>query len=173
MVSGARKGPHLPALEGLEPSGSAGSSLSKATLPRLPETVNKQTNKQITTHPGQAFLLLKMQACLVRDSSLARPACLLRGHIAELFRSCQGRPQGRAWLFFFSSHGNPDPLRSLPPNRWALLVTKLSQQMNAVNAPPWDEDAWSIASCQGSSPKKMLPGTLAGDNKATLLGRQV
>ena len=45
-VSGAKKGPRLPALESLEPSGSVGSSLNKATLLRLPESVNLHTHKQ-------------------------------------------------------------------------------------------------------------------------------
>ena len=40
------KGSRLPALEGLEPAGSAGSILSNATLLQLPESVNLQTNKQ-------------------------------------------------------------------------------------------------------------------------------
>ena len=43
-VSGARKGPRLPALAGLEPLGDARSPLSKAAL--LPVSVNKQTNKR-------------------------------------------------------------------------------------------------------------------------------
>ena len=44
-MSGARKGSRLPALEGLGPSGSAGSILSKAMPSQLLESLN-QTNKQ-------------------------------------------------------------------------------------------------------------------------------
>ena len=47
-VSGARKGTRLPALEGPGPSGSVRSILSRAALPRLPDS-NKQTNKQSPT----------------------------------------------------------------------------------------------------------------------------
>ena len=49
-VSGARKGSRLPVLEGLEPSGSAGSIRSKVMPSQLPESVNqtdKQTNKAL------------------------------------------------------------------------------------------------------------------------------
>ena len=50
-VSGARKGPRLPTLGVvLHASGSAGSTLSKATLLRLPGSVNLQTNKQTKMH---------------------------------------------------------------------------------------------------------------------------
>ena len=45
-VSGARKGPCLPALAGLEPLGNVRSPLSKAALLRLPVSVNLQTNKR-------------------------------------------------------------------------------------------------------------------------------
>ena len=66
-VSGAQKGPRLPALEGLGPSGSPGSILSEAALLRLPESVNLQTNKQSIKPVAQLSVAGAIMIC--RDSS--------------------------------------------------------------------------------------------------------
>ena len=64
-VSGARKGLRLPALEGLEPSSSVGSSLSKAALLRLLESVNLQTNKQTNKQTHQVDPYQKRTGCSI------------------------------------------------------------------------------------------------------------
>ena len=73
-VSSARKGSRLPALEGLEPSDSAGSILSKATPPWLLESGNKQ--KSYGLYSCSLFILAGIvEACIV-TACIVRPVYL-------------------------------------------------------------------------------------------------
>ena len=96
------KRPRLPvpqaALEGLEPSGSVGSMLSKAAPPRLPESVNQPTNQQtnLTWSSGQGLVRLP------------------RGLGFES-QDCPGRRRG----FFLKSEPGPVAVVSARPWRWS------------------------------------------------------